>query len=168
MQSGFAIERHKPCRIAVRLRVRRSFLGERLVFRVAVDQLDVLINCAGAVFHPIQSRDQAAPDGGDPFDALNRRQLRLFQALNGGELVIPKTAIVLCLKVRVGHGREIAGAQRIGREQAAQQSTCPVELARVGRDASRFQRESPARSGVACLAASSRMSIASTGCRFLT
>ena len=94
----------------MRHRVSRGLFREPFVLRVAVHHLDVLLYHRGVVFQAVQCRNQAAPDGSDPFDALHGRQLGLFLLLDGGELVIAEPAIVLRLKIRVRHRGEVFGA----------------------------------------------------------
>ena len=138
---GLAIERHQSRRLAMGLRVRGGFLGERLVFGVAVEHFDILVHRAGSVFETVQRRHQAAAHGGDAFDALCRSERRLLQALDDGELKITEAAIVFDAEIGVRHGREIFGAHRIGREQTAEQCAGAIGLTGIRRDPRGLQRE---------------------------
>ena len=138
---GFAIERQHPRGLVVRHGVGRGFPGERFVLGVTVHHFDVLVHGAGGVLQALQRGDQAAADGGDPFQPLRGRQLGLLQPLDDGELEIAEAAVVLGLEIRVRHGGEVFGAQRLGFEQPRQQSAGAFRLAGRGFDARRFQRE---------------------------
>ena len=99
-----------PCREQSRI------FDQILIFRVSVDDFDILIDRRGILLQLLQRRDDAAPQTGHALVALDDRNGRVAHVRNLGSIEIAELLILACARIRIRHGCQVIRVERFARQ----------------------------------------------------